>query len=424
MSLLMTMSLAGTIPLVIYYLIKLIFKEQCSTRLKMRLLKLSMFFYLCPFQECKYRGWFPRIRWLYPKRTGEKIYLRKPGYMTVGVGGGYYTLLPVWEIALLAIWLVVIVVFIGWQLWKYIRLKRTLKKTSYSVYEGTIKNYGRKTVYYMKNPLLKTPFTVGVWRPWIIFPETELDRTEKEIIALHEMTHIKNHDILQKMVCLVVILLHWFNPAAWVLLYEYGVVSEQICDEVVTSNLNTLEERKIYAALLVEMAVKETKIPIVFADHLSGGKKRLKKRVEAILKPKRSKAGMLSAAIVLAVILCSATVAAYEKPFATTRDNIDETAEEMYVVLGTLSKSYDFSTSDIIFTEEQTGESFSLSLQEDASAYAQCTHNYVTGIIADHTKNSSGGCTVDEYQAKVCQNCKYYIKIKQTSTHTYYKCPH
>lgn len=420
----MMMSLAGTIPLVIYYLIKLIFKEQCSTRLKMRLLKLSMFFYLCPFQECKYRGWFPYIKWLYPERTGEKIYLKRPGYMAVGVGGGYYRLLPLWEIGLLAIWMVVIVALVGWQLWKYVRLKRALKKTSYSICEDSMKDYGRKTVCYMRNPLLKAPFTIGVWRPWIIFPEAELDSTEKEIIALHEMTHIKNHDILQKMVCLVVILLHWFNPAAWVLLYEYGVVSEQICDEVVTSKLNTLEERKIYAALLVEMAVKETKIPIVFADHLSGGKKRLKKRVDAILEPKKKKAGMLSAVIVLAVTLCSATIAAYEKPFATTRDNIDETAEEMYVVLGTLSKSYDFSTSDIIFTEEQTGESFSLSLQEDVSAYAQCIHNYVTGIIAKHTKNSSGGCTVDEYQAKYCTKCGKRIIIKQISTHTYYECPH
>lgn len=77
------------------------------------------------------------------------------------------------------------------------------------------------------------------------------------MVDLHEKTHVRNRDTLGKCVCVVILLLHWYNPAAWLLLHEYCKTAEELCDEYVVNSLHGKEEAGEYAKLLVKFT--ETK---------------------------------------------------------------------------------------------------------------------------------------------------------------------
>lgn len=55
MDLLYAMTVAGSIPVIVYYIFGIVMKGRSDEKWRMILLKLSMFFFLCPFQIMKYR---------------------------------------------------------------------------------------------------------------------------------------------------------------------------------------------------------------------------------------------------------------------------------------------------------------------------------------------------------------------------------
>lgn len=458
MSLLIAMTAAGSIPVIQYYFLKWIWKGKGEGRRYRLLLRTAMFFFLCPFQELKYRLPIRLPAFMYHLR--EKSYLKREGYVLFRDLEGDYSLVAVWVLVLAVVWIVAAAVVVVFQLFRYARLKSLLRKTSCPVSEKQFEVSGNKKgkrVACAKNRLIRTPFTVGGRKHWIILPETELDQEELQMILLHETAHIKNRDLLLKFVCLGICLLHWFNPFAWLLLYEYGVTSEKICDEQVAASLETMEQRKKYAALLVKLAVDDSKIPFAFADHFSRegkGKRSMKKRIEQILHPEKKKTGFFPVALTLSVILSASTALAYTIPAAGTgelyktategefildassvgtldfsvsdtiflSDEYTESFREELVENKVLIEDYDFSASDTIFTEDKTGRKTALLTSNDTKIV--CQHTFTSGTTTRHIKNNSGGCVIRTYKVKKCTKCTYYEVLEMISETKYTKCPH
>ena len=56
--------------------------------------------------------------------------------------------------------------------------------------------------------------------------------------------------------------------------------------------------------------------------------------------------------------------------------------------------------------------------------YASCSHNYITGVVNDHTKYANGGCLVESYSAKRCTKCGYVLVGDFIARAEYAVCPH
>ena len=94
------------------------------------------------------------------------------------------------------------------------------------------------------------PAVYGVIKPVIIIPASYEGRELKNII-LHEQTHIKRHDNLWRVIALITVSIHWFNPFAWVFLKAFFSDIELACDECAIKDLNA-EEQKDYALTLLD----------------------------------------------------------------------------------------------------------------------------------------------------------------------------
>lgn len=144
-----------------------------------------------------------------------------------------------------------------------------------------------------------SPALYGVLKPRIILP-AKYRENELKYILMHERAHARRGDNLLRLLALVTVCVHWFNPLAWLFLKLLFADLELACDEAVLRKCNA-EQRKEYAHTLLS-AVERTS---VFASSFGGAKIRM--RVENILSYKKlsalSATGMVALLIAIAYIL-------------------------------------------------------------------------------------------------------------------------
>lgn len=428
---LLWMSITGSIPLIIFLVSWLVQRNSFNYPLGKILLYLSMVFYLMPFQL------LTRIlpEKVYDVTVIEKIRTLNTSQFHFEYGNSAYLTIndgimwvPRWLIFILCIWFVVVLLFAIYQVAKYRRSMRYLLRISE---EKTYDLIGIGTVSVLINNEITTPYTVGFIRPRIIFPESLIESKYNTLIYRHEYCHAKNHDALIKLVCLVIICLHWFNPVAILLLFSYGVLCEYVSDDYAAEGL-TDKQRKEYANLLIDVAATK-KMPVVWRNNFLSTKHLLKRRLTYIMKKRFGKIQKLVTVVISAVtVVASAmTVLAYE-PLQSSNEAVisdlsdgdfmefipEETTTDSSFIQ--IDQEIDFSDCDSIFISDN-GEIFTLS---SFDTKAICNHTFINGTLYKHASNGSGGCTVYVYTAQLCSKCNYIKAQTLINTITYTNCPH
>lgn len=125
---------------------------------------------------------------------------------------------------------------------------------------------------------LSSPTLVGIFKPKIIFPAIfDLNSEGFDYIVAHENAHKKRFDNIFRVVGLIIVLIHWFNPLAWLMLKYFLIDMELSCDEKVVKEFD-VEKRKEYANTLVNFAESKQ---IFIAS--SFGKSNVRQRVLNVL---------------------------------------------------------------------------------------------------------------------------------------------
>lgn len=86
---------------------------------------------------------------------------------------------------------------------------------------------------------VQTPAVVGLFRPKLLMPSHVLascDSREIRLIVLHELAHLKRHDIAGNWLIALASILHWFNPFVWILAARMRADRELACDELVLAH--------------------------------------------------------------------------------------------------------------------------------------------------------------------------------------------
>ena len=76
----------------------------------------------------------------------------------------------------------------------------------------------RRAVAVCETPDNIGPATCGILRPCIVLPLKLLDslsHTELRLILLHELIHVRRHDVLVDKLASLVTMIHWFHPVGW-----------------------------------------------------------------------------------------------------------------------------------------------------------------------------------------------------------------
>ena len=88
---------------------------------------------------------------------------------------------------------------------------------------------------------VKSPALFGYFRPRLLLPEGTLEKlndTELAYIFMHELGHLKHHDLGISWLLSIMQIIHWFNPLVWLAFYQMRVDQETACDASVLSRLD------------------------------------------------------------------------------------------------------------------------------------------------------------------------------------------
>ncbi|MBN8422220.1 MAG: hypothetical protein J0L73_25115, partial [Verrucomicrobia bacterium] len=91
----------------------------------------------------------------------------------------------------------------------------------------------RRQVQIVLMPAGTTPAVVGMAHPAILLPEdwdTRFDEHSLRHVLLHELLHVKQHDLVWNWAATAVQALHWFNPLVWFVVSRFQADRELRCD--------------------------------------------------------------------------------------------------------------------------------------------------------------------------------------------------
>ena len=413
---LICMSIAGTVPLIICLLLLLLQRKKFSYRLGRNLVFLSLAGYLIPFQVVKYL--MPTdvlIRTDALANISYYINFDDKGAISYH---GISLWMSDWILMIGLCWLFLISGFSVYEIIKYHRLTRKLKKITE---KRTCFLPGIGDVEYRISPLIGSPYTIGFLKPFIVAPESLEDSRLSEMIMRHEYSHLRRHDSAVKLLCLLAICLHFYNPLTLLTLLLYTSFSENIADQAATEDFTT-EERKAYAATLVNLSARNRQVPVVWKNNLLGAKHTMKRRVEFIMMKNRKASKIGTAAAILASVFLSGTTVFGYAPMQTTEAADSVQLNETVSFVDSASNN-PFANSNIYF---ETDEHVNI-LVNDSDLEPRaiiCTHDFKSGYADVHNSKSNGGCVVKTYTAKICQKCNHLVIMDYVGTRTYAKCPH
>lgn len=212
-------------------------------------------------------------------------------------------------VMLFVLWQLGVVLILGFNIISYVTYILRLNKYNISADRQEIELMNdllerKNTLRLYKNSMVKIPILIGFCHPAVILPDKKYENMRLRNILMHEITHMKRHDIFVKWLLIFVGAIHWFNPLIYFVRREMSKACELACDESVIKRFNTSEMQQ-YGDTLIEVAAdsirKRSLLITMFED-----KKELKERLDAIMKHKKyTKRTVIAASIILVTIVCT-----------------------------------------------------------------------------------------------------------------------
>jgi len=218
----------------------------------------------------------------------------------------------------------------------------------------------------VETPRAKSPALLGTVRPRLLLPEgmiATLGRDELRFVFLHELAHVKRHDIALNWLMTMLQVLHWFNPLIWFAFYRMRADREVACDALVLSRTRPGESRDYGRTIvnLLERFSQPRRVPGLAG--ILEDKSQLKRRIAMIALFKRgSYRWSALAVIVLALLGCLALTDAKRdaqgEAYSPARAEMEKQLDEIQV-------SLDFRQTPIDDILEFLGDTYAVNLVLD-----------------------------------------------------------
>lgn len=155
-----------------------------------------------------------------------------------------------------------------------------------------------------RNSLIASPMLIGFFRPKIVLPIGELEDKELSHIFVHELVHYKQRDMFYKWLIQIVVCAHWFNPFVYLLEKEINKSCELSCDEKVISLLDDRARREYGDILISFLKSNELCKNSLASVTLTEGAKQLKERLGAIIKYKKKSKIVTVFTVLFSAVIC------------------------------------------------------------------------------------------------------------------------
>ena len=218
------------------------------------------------------------------------------------------------------------------------------------------------------------PCVIGIWRAKVILPVEAFEEETLRVILTHELTHFKQKDLLLKRISLVVLILHFFNPLAWLLFEKIQVWSEYACDYRSYPHCGGI---KHYFGVLTQFA-SENKGRVSFSSQLYEDRHELVERVKKLSKvSKIKKRAKLSVVVVMCVAFMGSSISVGAATVQTAKayEHLYRAAENA------TSAEYDEATSGEYVLYTESGETPGITLIEKENYYITSFGMYLLVVV-------------------------------------------
>ncbi|MGN0106851.1 MAG: M56 family metallopeptidase [Hominilimicola sp.] len=224
---------------------------------------------------------------------------------------------------LTTLWLLGIAVFAFYQIFSYISFGRMVKRWSEKVTDERILNafeaaktrVGVKSQITVKKcKVIKSPMIFGMIKPVLLLPYVDFSDDELPIILRHELVHLKRHDIWYKLLLIAARTIHWFNPAAYIMVKAANRDMELACDAEVVKSEN-VSFRRHYCEAIMRLVHNGRGNATALSTCFFFSKKTVMERFKNILDDKIKRSGV----VMFCVVALSVGVSASAITFATER---------------------------------------------------------------------------------------------------------
>lgn len=216
--------------------------------------------------------------------------------------------------ALILLWLTVAIIFAVYILVKNIKFRNTINKEPLLVdknildvlqeCKGRMKTYTHLNITITEK--VKSPALFGYIRPRLLLPSgvlEKLNKAELSYIFMHELGHLKRHDIGVSWIITFLHIFQWFNPFVWLAFYQMRIDQESACDASVLSRI-THNQTIDYASTIVgflENFCRNRKLPAMVG--ILENQTQIKKRITMIVNYKKYSKMMMAFSTVILMII-------------------------------------------------------------------------------------------------------------------------
>ncbi|MCF8361620.1 MAG: M48 family metalloprotease [Prolixibacteraceae bacterium] len=152
------------------------------------------------------------------------------------------------------------------------------------------------------SPLVKSPLTLGVVKPVVLFPVaafTGLSVRDVEAILAHELAHIARRDYLFNIIQSVIGLIYFYHPGVWLVSSLINAERENSCDNIA---IGLTGDKKGYIRTLAQVEINRAEnqnLAMAFASRKGG----VLSRIKHIQKQKAMKTNFIEGLIAAAVVV-------------------------------------------------------------------------------------------------------------------------
>lgn len=244
-------------------------------------------------------------------RTGRRTILER---LAIDTTRGNLAAL-VWELGILA---VAVYQFGGYAVWR-IRVGRTAQPVAKSWRDALPQG---QCPQMQATPLVRSPMVAGALHPVLLVPAGAAPKGADCMLA-HELTHIKRHDVAKKLLLTLVCILHWYNPAVWLLSARAARDIEEACDAE-TLHGRDAAYRAAYADALMTAVRRNCGPALTSGFALS--KRQFKQRLTALWDTAPKHRGRILLAVLALTACCAGGLVACKPADATPQDEQEPAA--------------------------------------------------------------------------------------------------
>lgn len=214
-------------------------------------------------------------------------------------------------------------------LWRIVKRDRPLmNQPILEIFEECKAQMGiQSLVVVVPSDNVRSPGLFGFVRPRLLLPRQMLytaTHEEMRYVFLHELAHLKRHDIYLGWLASLLQILHWFNPLIWFAFYRMRADRELACDALVLTRTGQDKSQEYGSAILGLVRRFSRSRPLPAMAGVIESKSQLKRRIAMITQFKNKSYRWSPLAAILIIILACISL-----PNAKRSQAADATAVEV-----------------------------------------------------------------------------------------------